>query len=71
VLYPPLVKGGILIIDDYGHWEGAQQAVDEFLADNPPLSLNRIGCAMCRAVKISRRSDSGRAVFGWVMKGDR
>jgi hypothetical protein len=52
VLYPPLVKGGILIIDDYGHWEGARQAVDEFFAANPSRLLDRIGCAMCLAVKI-------------------
>jgi hypothetical protein len=52
VLYPPLVKGGILIIGDYGHWEGARQAVDEFFAANPSLLLNRIGYTMCLAVKI-------------------
>jgi len=31
-LFPLLVDGGILIIDDYGHWQGARKAVDEFLA---------------------------------------
>jgi O-methyltransferase len=31
VLYPRLSKGGILIIDDYGHWKGSQKAVDEYL----------------------------------------
>lgn len=30
-LYPRLVSGGILIIDDYGTWQGSQQATDEFL----------------------------------------
>jgi O-methyltransferase len=30
-LYDRLSPGGVLIIDDYGHWEGARQAVDEFL----------------------------------------
>jgi hypothetical protein len=29
-LYPRLVPGGVLIIDDYGHWEGARKAVDEY-----------------------------------------
>lgn len=29
--YPNVVKGGVVIIDDYGHWKGCQQAVDEFL----------------------------------------
>lgn len=31
-LYPRLVPGGILVIDDYGHWLGARRAVDEYLA---------------------------------------
>jgi O-methyltransferase len=29
-LYPRLVSGGVLIIDDYGHWRGAKKAVDEY-----------------------------------------
>ena len=30
-LYDQLVVGGILIIDDYGHWSGSRKAVDEFV----------------------------------------
>jgi hypothetical protein len=30
VLYPKLVSGGVLIIDDYGHWGGCRKAVDEY-----------------------------------------
>ena len=30
ILYPRLQKGGVLIIDDYGHFQGAKKAVDEF-----------------------------------------
>jgi len=39
VLYPKLVSGGILIIDDYGDWQGARKAVDEYFNNikNPPL----------------------------------
>lgn len=33
-LYPLLSIGGILIIDDYGQFEGCKKAVDEFLSDN-------------------------------------
>ena len=29
-LYPRMVKGGVLIIDDYGHFQGARKAVDEY-----------------------------------------
>lgn len=32
ILYPRLVDGGVLIIDDYGEWAGAKQAVDEYFA---------------------------------------
>lgn len=30
VLYPRLSIGGVLILDDYGHWQGARRAVDEY-----------------------------------------
>ena len=34
----------MLIIDDYGHYEGARRAVDEYFAETrrAPLLLNRI-----------------------------
>ncbi len=32
-LYPSLVSGGFLIIDDFGHFQGVQQAVEEFFTD--------------------------------------
>jgi O-methyltransferase len=43
-LYPRLVSGGVLIIDDYGTWQGSQRATDEFLADSGArLLLQRAG----------------------------
>jgi O-methyltransferase len=33
-LYPRLVSGGVLLIDDYGWWKGSRDAVDEFLAES-------------------------------------
>jgi hypothetical protein len=42
-LYPRVSDGGVLIIDDYGHWDGARRAVDEYFAQNAsPVLLNRI-----------------------------
>jgi O-methyltransferase len=42
-LYPRLASGGVLIIDDYGHWRGACKAVDEYVERNDlRLLLNRI-----------------------------
>ena len=32
-LYPRLSPGGVLLIDDYGWWQGSRQAVDEFLRE--------------------------------------
>lgn len=49
-LYPRLCDGGVLIIDDYGHWEGARRAVDEYFGDRP-LLLNRIDYTGRVAVK--------------------
>ena len=34
-LYPKLIKNGVLIIDDYGHWRGSKQATDEYLKITP------------------------------------
>lgn len=42
-LFPLLVKGGILIIDDYGHWQGARKAIDEYVKKHQVnIFLNRI-----------------------------
>jgi O-methyltransferase len=42
-LFPRLTRGGVIIIDDYGHWRGSQQACDEYFAENSiPILLNRI-----------------------------
>jgi O-methyltransferase len=32
ILYPRVTSGGVLIVDDYGYWRGAKQAVDEYFA---------------------------------------
>jgi hypothetical protein len=51
-LYPRLVPGGVLIIDDYGHFRGSARAVDEFMeASGEPLLLHRIDYSARVAVK--------------------
>ncbi len=47
-LYPRLCRGGVLIIDDYGDWQGARQAVDEYFAGS--------GCY------LHRIDDTGRLI---------
>lgn len=49
-LYPRLVSGGVLIVDDYGHYAGARQAVDEYFAERPIL-LARVDYTGRMAVK--------------------
>ena len=46
VLYPKLVKGGVLHIDDYGFLPGARKAVDEYFKDEK-IWLHRIDLS-CR-----------------------
>jgi O-methyltransferase len=38
-LYPRLSPGGILILDDYGCWQGAREATDEYFMAHPPRPL--------------------------------
>jgi O-methyltransferase len=52
-LYPRLVSGGVLIIDDYGHWPGVRRAVDEYFSEHGiHLLLQRIDYAGRMAVKL-------------------
>ncbi len=48
-LYPLVVSGGVVIIDDYGYWQGARKAVDEFLEQSKDRIL------------LHRIDDTGRA----------
>ena len=42
-LYPALVVGGVLIIDDYGRWRGCRQAVDKYFeAHDINMLLGRV-----------------------------
>ena len=51
-LYPRLISGGVLIIDDYGHYKGQRLAVDEYLAARKePVLLNRIDYSCRLGVK--------------------
>jgi hypothetical protein len=51
-LFPRVSGGGVLIVDDYGHWRGSRKAVDEYLADyDPRILLNRIDYTGRIAVK--------------------
>jgi O-methyltransferase len=40
-LFPLLDRQGLLIIDDYGHYQGARKAVDEYFQGRP-VYLHRL-----------------------------
>ncbi len=52
-LYPRLSSGGVLLIDDYGHYQGCRKAVDEYFQEiNKPILLNRIDYSGRIGIKI-------------------
>lgn len=52
-LFPKLVKNGILILDDYGHWKGAKDAADKyFVENNIKIFLIRIDYTGRIAIKL-------------------
>lgn len=52
ILYPRLAPGGVLIVDDYGSFQGSRRATDEYLAGlaRKPL-LNRIDSGVWAGLK--------------------
>lgn len=53
LLYPRLVKGGVVILDDYGAFPGANKAIEEFFADTS-VAIQKLSYsnAISFAVKI-------------------
>jgi O-methyltransferase len=52
-LFPRLSPGGVLLIDDYGHWSGARDAVNEYLETHRiPFLLHRIDYSGRLAIKV-------------------
>jgi O-methyltransferase len=42
-LFPLIEKGGVLIIDDYGIWEGSRKAVNQYIKENNiKILLNKV-----------------------------
>jgi len=52
-LYPRLTVGGVMIVDDYGHWQGARRAVDQYCQEQKlKVLLHRIDYTGRACVKI-------------------
>ena len=53
-LYPRLSLGGILIVDDYGYWQGARKAVDQYIEENQlKILLTRVDDTARMSVKMA------------------
>lgn len=55
VLYPLLMPGGVLVVDDYGHWLGAKKAVDEYF-DGQDVEFTKIDYTAVSLVKPEPKS---------------
>jgi O-methyltransferase len=52
-LWPRLIPGGVIIVDDYGHWDGVRIAIDEYVAEHKiKLLLNRLDYSGRIGVKL-------------------
>jgi len=52
-LFPRLSPGGVVIVDDYGHWQGAQAATDEYFTENQiKILLQRVDYSVRLGVKM-------------------
>ncbi len=47
-LFPLLVSRGVLIIDDYGHWQGSREATDQYVAEQQIHMLMQRADYTCR-----------------------
>ena len=58
-LFPLLVEGGVLIIDDYGHWQGCREAVDEYFRNTGVrMHLARLDYTGRIGIKIACTSET-------------
>lgn len=52
-LFPLVTPLGVVTIDDYGHWEGARRATDEFISNHAlRVLLNRIDYSARQFIKV-------------------
>lgn len=52
-LYPILSKNGFLIVDDYGYWKGAREAVDKYFEEHSVnIFMNRLDNSARGGIKL-------------------
>lgn len=53
-LFPLVVPGGVIVIDDYGNWEGCTRAVHQYLAETSrPEPIRRTSSGVTYLIKAS------------------
>jgi O-methyltransferase len=51
-LWPLLIVNGVLVVDDYGHWQGSKKAVDEFFQSSPTILFHALDYTSRSGIKI-------------------
>ena len=52
-LWPLLTVNGVLVVDDYGHWQGSKKAVDEFFQSTPTILFHALDYTSRSGIKIN------------------
>ncbi|HYD46915.1 MAG TPA: TylF/MycF/NovP-related O-methyltransferase, partial [Terriglobales bacterium] len=66
-LYPRLSTGGVLIVDDYGDWQGARDATDEYLRNHPEFPILLFPIDRTGRIAIKVQADFAKTRSGGIV----
>ena len=70
LLWERLVKGGIIVVDDYNAVGGATRAIDEFISDKD-IKLQKLSCSHVPSFFVIHAHDGGHRLPGPQRRGAR